>query len=57
MNPDKSTERPQPSLRIAGFEIYEGLIDATGQRALVEDLRAVVAAAPLIAPVTRAGGR
>jgi alkylated DNA repair protein (DNA oxidative demethylase) len=55
MNPDESKERPQPSLRVAGFEVYEGLIDPARQRALVEDLRAVVAASPLVVPVTPGG--
>ncbi len=55
MNPDELAERPQPSLRIAGFEVHAGMIDAAGQRALVEDIRAVVAAAPLVVPVTPGG--
>jgi alkylated DNA repair protein (DNA oxidative demethylase) len=46
---------PEPALRIGGFALYPGLLDAPFQAALVEDLRAVVAAAPLVAPVTPGG--
>jgi alkylated DNA repair protein (DNA oxidative demethylase) len=55
MNSEVSMHRPEPTLRLGGFEIHAGLLDAPAQAALVEDLRAVVAAAPLIAPVTPGG--
>jgi alkylated DNA repair protein (DNA oxidative demethylase) len=42
-------------LRQAGFEIFAGLIPRGEQPDWVADLRAVVAAAPLIAPVTPGG--
>ncbi len=38
-----------------GFQIHDGFLDAPTQRALVEDLRAVVLAAPLNSPVTPGG--
>jgi DNA oxidative demethylase len=55
MNSEVSMHRPEPTLRLGGFELHSGLLDAPAQAALVEDLRAVVAAAPLIAPVTPGG--
>jgi alkylated DNA repair protein (DNA oxidative demethylase) len=39
-------------LQVSGFEIHKGYLDATTQAALVEDLRAVAAAAPFFAPLT-----
>jgi alkylated DNA repair protein (DNA oxidative demethylase) len=39
-------------LRISGFEIHKGYLDAAAQAALVEDLRVVAAAAPFFAPLT-----
>jgi alkylated DNA repair protein (DNA oxidative demethylase) len=42
-------------LRLAGFEFFAGLIPMGEQPDWVADLRAVVAAAPLIAPVTPGG--
>ncbi len=44
-------------LEIGGFEIHEGLIGPEAQAALVEDLRAVAAAAPFFTPVTPGGRR
>ncbi len=49
------TDRMEPSLRIAGFDIYPGLLPLADQVAMVEDLRQVVAAAPLVSPVTPGG--
>lgn len=40
---------------VNGFEIHRGLIGVDAQAALVEDLRAVAAAAPFVAPVTPTG--
>jgi len=48
-------ERPEPTLRINGFEVYRGLLPPEEQVALVDAVRAVVVAAPLIAPVTPGG--
>ncbi|MBP7001893.1 alpha-ketoglutarate-dependent dioxygenase AlkB [Amaricoccus sp.] len=39
-------------LEVNGFLIHKGRLDAAAQGALVEDLRAVAAAAPFFAPVT-----
>jgi DNA oxidative demethylase len=44
----------QPQI-IKGFALYQGLLDLAAQQALVGDLRKVVAAAPLFAPVTPGG--
>jgi alkylated DNA repair protein (DNA oxidative demethylase) len=38
--------------RVSGFEIHKGYLDRPAQAALVEDLRAVAAAAPFFAPLT-----
>jgi alkylated DNA repair protein (DNA oxidative demethylase) len=43
-------------LRIRGFEVHQGFLDEPMQRAVLDDLRAVIAVAPLVHPVT-AGGR
>lgn len=48
-------DRAEPGLRIGGFEVYPSLLSPTEQAAMVEDLRQVVAAAPLISPVTPGG--
>lgn len=42
-------------MEIRGFRYWPGLLDGAAQAALVADLRAVVAAAPLYAPVTPGG--
>ncbi len=42
-------------IEIRGFRYWPGHIDATAQSALVADLRAVVAKAPLYSPVTPGG--
>jgi alkylated DNA repair protein (DNA oxidative demethylase) len=55
MNSEVSMHRPEPTLRLDGFEIHAGLLDGAAQAALVEEVRGVVAAAPLIAPVTPGG--
>jgi DNA oxidative demethylase len=39
-------------LRVSGFEIHKGYLEAEVQAALVGDLRAVAAAAPFFAPLT-----
>ena len=44
---------PAPSLR--GVVVYPGLLDREAQEVLVEDVRGVVAAAPLFHPETRRG--
>jgi len=57
-NPNKSNDvplRPEPALRLAGAEVFPSFLDLEEQRAMVADLRAVVARAPLFAPVTRFG--
>jgi alkylated DNA repair protein (DNA oxidative demethylase) len=55
MNSQVSMERPVPTLHLRGFDIHAGLIPAAGQARWVDDIRAVVAAAPLISPVTPGG--
>lgn len=42
-------------LDVKGFQIHKGRLDPAAQAALVEDLRAVAAAAPFVAPVTPSG--
>jgi alkylated DNA repair protein (DNA oxidative demethylase) len=44
-----------PSLRLKGAEIWQGLLDAAEQVALVGELRAVARAAPFFQPVTPRG--
>ncbi|SOB95107.1 alpha-ketoglutarate-dependent dioxygenase AlkB family protein [Rhodobacter maris] len=47
-------QRPQPQ-QIRGFRYYPGWLTPAEQAALVADLRAVVAAAPLFSPMTPTG--
>ncbi|TCO73486.1 alpha-ketoglutarate-dependent dioxygenase AlkB family protein [Rhodovulum euryhalinum] len=47
--------RPAPGLVVRGVELYPGWLDPPAQQAMVEALRAVVAAAPLFQPETRFG--
>lgn len=51
MNPTQGTA----PLQIRGFQLWPGWLDRAAQEALVAELRAVVAAAPLFAPVTPGG--
>jgi len=44
-----------PNLVVRGFKIFEGLLDVAAQKALVAELRDVVAAAPLFSPETARG--
>lgn len=46
---------PTPALTLRGAALYPGLLSRAAQEALVEDIRGVVAAAPLFSPVTRLG--
>lgn len=46
---------PPPAAIIRGFRHYPQFLDGPAQLALVEDLRAVVAAAPLFSPLTPSG--
>lgn len=55
MNSQVSMDRPVPTLHLRGFDIHEGLISAAEQADWVDDIRAVVAAAPLVSPVTPGG--
>ncbi|WP_297768858.1 alpha-ketoglutarate-dependent dioxygenase AlkB [uncultured Roseovarius sp.] len=45
----------QPSLILRGLEIYRAFLESNAQSELVENLRHVVAQAPLFAPVTPSG--
>lgn len=49
---DESGAAPKPALTIRAASLYPGYLDPVEQAALVEDIRAVVAAAPLVRPVT-----
>ncbi|MEI4471963.1 alpha-ketoglutarate-dependent dioxygenase AlkB family protein [Frigidibacter sp. MR17.24] len=51
---DELPALPAPQA-IRGFRLYEAAFDRAGQAALVEDLRGVIAAAPLFSPETRFG--
>lgn len=42
-------------LRLRGFEVHQGHLAEDGQRAVLDDLRAVIATAPMVHPVTAAG--
>ena len=44
-----------PTLTIRGFEVFKGLLDSTDQQEILEDLRAIVAEAPLFSPDTPYG--
>lgn len=50
--PPASPEPPDRTALIAGAALYSGYLDAVEQAALVGDIRAVVAAAPLFSPLT-----
>jgi alkylated DNA repair protein (DNA oxidative demethylase) len=45
------------SLTVRGVEVHQGWLDAPAQAAMVEELRHVIRAAPLIEPVTPGGRR
>ncbi|SLN25072.1 Alpha-ketoglutarate-dependent dioxygenase AlkB [Pseudoruegeria aquimaris] len=45
----------QATICVRGFEIHEGYLDPSRQQAMVEDLRAVQAEAPLFSPMTPYG--
>ena len=55
MNSQVSMDQPVPTLHLRGFDIHAGLIPAAEQADWVDDIRAVVAAAPLVSPVTPGG--
>ncbi|MEI4485466.1 alpha-ketoglutarate-dependent dioxygenase AlkB [Frigidibacter sp. MR17.14] len=55
-NEDGRPGLPAPQ-QIRGFHLYEQALDLPAQLALVEDLRGVIAAAPLFSPETRYGQR
>ena len=44
-----------PSIIVRGFKVYKGLISPVEQADMVDDLRGVIAKAPLFSPVTRWG--
>jgi alkylated DNA repair protein (DNA oxidative demethylase) len=46
---------PDPTLTLRGIAVYKEWLSADAQRAMVADLRAVVAQAPLFTPVTPSG--
>jgi len=46
---------PEPTLRVRGFQIYKGLLDACAQAAMLEGLREVMRLAPPFSPDTPYG--
>ncbi len=50
-----SGERPPPGLNLRGIPVWPGWLDRPAQEALVADLRAVIAQAPLFSPLTGRG--
>lgn len=44
-----------PTVTIRGFDFYQGLLDPEAQRAMLEDVRAVAAQAPMFSPMTPYG--
>ncbi|OED49318.1 alkylated DNA repair dioxygenase [Rhodobacteraceae bacterium (ex Bugula neritina AB1)] len=44
-------------LKVRGFDVHKGYLDAARQRALIESLRGVLKAAPLFSPEVPGGGR
>ena len=46
---------PEPTLRVRGFQIYKGLLDASAQAAMIADLREVMRLAPPFSPDTPYG--
>jgi DNA oxidative demethylase len=42
-------------MNIRGFAVWPGYLDTAAQLALVEDVRGILLAAPLVAPVTPGG--
>lgn len=55
MSEPGTAPRPHPGLVVRGVEVHPGWLDASAQQAMLADLRAVVAAAPLFQPETRFG--
>ena len=55
LNPPEPAHAATPTLRIRGFALYETLLSVDEQRALVEDLRSIIARAPLFSPETPYG--
>lgn len=47
----------EPTLIVRGFRVFKGLLSEADQQAIVDDLRAVVARAPLFSPMTPYGKR
>ncbi|WP_093997209.1 alpha-ketoglutarate-dependent dioxygenase AlkB family protein [Octadecabacter ascidiaceicola] len=44
-----------PTLALRGVQVWQGLLDRPDQEAIVRDIRAIVAAAPLFSPMTPYG--
>ncbi len=45
----------RPTVALRGVQVWEGLLDRPEQEAIVDDIRAIVAAAPLFSPMTPNG--
>lgn len=50
-----NSNAPTPDLMVGGVAVWKGWLDKERQEAIVSDLRAIVAAAPLYVPTTRGG--
>ena len=46
---------PRPTMTIRGVQVFHGLLDRVAQEALLQEIRAVVGAAPLFSPMTPYG--
>ncbi|TCP40231.1 alpha-ketoglutarate-dependent dioxygenase AlkB family protein [Rhodovulum marinum] len=55
MSEGDGAKRPGHAMVVRGVEVFPGWLDPEGQRAMVDEVRAVVAAAPLFQPETRRG--
>ena len=55
MKNDTNLMHPALTQMIRGFALYDGLLDGVAQMSMVDDLRGVLAQAPLYAPVTPGG--
>ena len=47
----------KPTVSLRGFDIYRSYLDRPAQEALVDDIRGIVASAPLFSPETRWGNK
>ncbi|MBN2907362.1 MAG: alpha-ketoglutarate-dependent dioxygenase AlkB [Rhodobacteraceae bacterium] len=55
MSSPAHTPTPAPTLTLRGVAVFKGWLDGAAQQDMLEDLRGVIRAAPLIRPETRFG--